>query len=137
MTDALFIPFRILVIEHNDPFRFDITKDLEAKGFTARGEKHSHNSEKVAEDFDPELCLISLEMPRMDGIFIIRKFRRDERFKKIPVIAMAENVDKRQVTELRDLKVKDVLMKPVERKKLIATVEKHYKVKVIAEIYRE
>jgi CheY-like chemotaxis protein len=81
--------------------------------------------------------LIALEMPRLDGTFLIRKFRKEDDFAKTPIIALANNVDKPTLAKLNEFAIKDALTKPLEPEKVLAAVEKYYKLKVIAELMRE
>lgn len=51
------------------------------------------------EKFTPNLILLDIEMPEMDGFETIQRIKQDERFKKIPVIFLTGNHD--TVTEMK------------------------------------
>lgn len=134
MSDKDVIPFKILIVEHDDKVRQGIKNDLDQKGFIVEVEKSSVNTARKAEEFQPELLLVGLEMPRLDGTILIRKFRKDEDFEKTPIIALANRLDKETVLTLKNLAVTDVILKPVNTSKLLESIEKYYRVKVIAEM---
>lgn len=51
------------------------------------------------EKFTPNLILLDIEMPEMDGFETIQRIKQDERFKKIPVIFLTGNHD--TITEMK------------------------------------
>lgn len=125
------------MVDYEDWPRTQMSELLAPKGFQFSAEKQPHNAWRVAEEFNPELMLVALEMPRLDGFFLIRKFRKEETFARTPIIALAASVDKGTIAKLNELGVKDVLTKPIEPEKAFALIEKYYKLKVIAELMRE
>lgn len=133
----LFIPFRILVVDFLDPYRDEHVQELGSTGFKAIGEKHGHQIEAVAEGTRPDLLIIALEMPRLDGTFLIRKLRKNDQFQSTPIVALTQKIDRQRVKELLALDVKDVLKTPLPPGQLLKIAEKYYKLKVIAEITRD
>ncbi len=138
MSDSeLFIPFKILVVEFEDRVRAEAMSMLSARGFEMLGEKQAHNTQRTMETFEPELLMISLDLPRLAGIYLIRKLREDDETRRIPIIALGSRVDKRSLAKLQDFDVKDILTVPLDDEKTFAAVERYYKIKVISEITRE
>ena len=133
----LFIPFRILVVDFLDPYRNEHVTELSATGFQTIGEKHGHQAETCAEGARPDLFIIALEMPRLDGTFLIRKLRKNDQFHATPIVALTQKIDRQRVKELQSLDVRDVLRTPLPPGQLMKVAEKYYKLKVIAEITRD
>lgn len=128
------IPFKILVAENDPVFLGTLHEALGDKGFEIAMEKNGHGAMRIAEQGKTELLIVSLDLPRFEGYFLIRKIRKEDNLKKMPIICVASNVDKRRLAELHDLEVKDILTRPVEGEKLLAMVEKFYRIKIIAEM---
>jgi CheY-like chemotaxis protein len=101
----------------------------------------SHSGYRVAEAYDgiqaleavaaekPDLILLDMKMPRMDGRTTLRRLRAEEESRDIPVIvlsahAVANEAERRQ---LMDLGVRGFMNKPVTMEQLIAEIEKHLK----------
>lgn len=133
----LFIPFKILVVDFQDHYRQEYLKELSSTGFSAAGEKHGHNAEAAGEGIQPDLFIVALEMPRLDGVFLIRKLRKHDNFQDTPIVALTPKIDRQRVKDLQGLDVKDVLRTPLPPGHLLKMAEKYYKLKVIAEITKE
>jgi PAS domain S-box-containing protein len=99
----------------------------------------THSGYQVAEAYDgvqgleavaadkPDLILLDLKMPRMDGRTVIRRLRQQEETRDIPVIVLSAHPvsDGDERTRLLDMGVSDFLHKPVNMEQLIAEVQKH------------
>ena len=103
--------------------------------------KHSlsHSGYRVAEAYDgiqaleavaadkPDLILLDMKMPRMDGRTALRRLRAEEESRDIPVIVLSANAvaDDAERRQLMDLGVRGFLNKPVTMEQLIAEIRKH------------
>lgn len=82
--------------------------------------------EVVAETI-PDLILLDMMMPRMDGSTTIRRLREQERSRHIPIIVLSANPPKDgdERTQLIGAGVKEFLKKPVSIEDVVAEIEKH------------
>ena len=83
----------------------------------------------IREDL-PDLVLLDLMMPDMDGWEVYQQMKADEKTRHIPVIvvtAKAQSIDK--VLGLHIAKVDDYLAKPFSPQDLLSSVEKVLKTK--------
>jgi PAS domain S-box-containing protein len=99
----------------------------------------SHSGYRVSEAYDgiqaleavaaerPDLILLDMKMPRMDGRTTLRRLRAEEGSRDIPVIVLSANTvtDATERRQLMDLGVKEFMNKPVTVDQLIAEIEKH------------
>ena len=71
----------------------------------------------------PDLVLLDLNMPRVDGLTLLRRLRADERFALLPVVILTAETD--AGTRLSALKMgaNDYLLKPIQSVELLARVE--------------
>lgn len=61
----------------------------------------------------PQLILLDLAMPKVNGFDVLRRLRSDERTKSIPVVVMTSSQEDRDITESYNLGVNSYVSKPV------------------------
>ena len=59
---------------------------LEQTGFQAKGFADGISMLKTLESETPELIILDIMLPELDGVEILKKIRADQRYKNIPVI---------------------------------------------------
>ena len=72
----------------------------------------------------PDLILMDLKMPLMDGLEACRRLKTDPRFSKIPIILITSSSQKAATEEISALQADDCVIKPFEPKEFLAKVEK-------------
>lgn len=63
------------------------------------------------EEFLPDIILLDIVMPHMDGMDFLREFFKDEKRKDIPIIILSNLSDKERVTKALSMGAKDFLIK--------------------------
>jgi CheY-like chemotaxis protein len=79
---------RILVVEDNEMNRDMLTRRLARKGFEALVAKDGKEGVELAGREEPDLILMDMSLPVLDGWEATRRIKMDERTRKIPVIAL-------------------------------------------------
>ncbi|RMF14915.1 MAG: response regulator [Gammaproteobacteria bacterium] len=79
----------------------------------------------LARRHKPDLILMDLRMPRLDGRDAIRLLKSDRRTRAIPVIALTGSALADEMPRVRQLGFADALRKPVERSVLFAMVSRY------------
>jgi two-component system, OmpR family, response regulator VicR len=98
---------------------------LNRRGFDVRGAPGGKEGLKLVREIIPDLVLLDLMMPDMDGWEVYQQMKAEESTRNIPVIivtAKAQNIDK--VLGLHIAKVDDYIAKPFGPQELIDSVEK-------------
>jgi DNA-binding response OmpR family regulator len=98
---------------------------LEREGFEVLGAVGGKQGLEIMHREKPDLVLLDLMMPDMDGWEVYRQMKVDETLATIPVIivtARAQNIDK--VLGLQVAKVDDYITKPFGPKELLASVNR-------------
>jgi DNA-binding response OmpR family regulator len=98
---------------------------LNRRGFEVHGASGGKEGLKMARETLPDLVLLDLMMPDMDGWEVYQQMKAEESTRNIPVIvvtAKAQNIDK--VLGLHIAKVDDYIAKPFGPQELIDSVEK-------------
>ena len=77
----------ILVAEDNDDLRKLLKTWLVDRGFAVLEAEDGGAAIRLCEEHVPDLAVIDLQMPGIDGIMTIKHLRRSERLRQVPVIA--------------------------------------------------
>src|SRR5689334_18953974 len=115
----------ILCVE-DEPEMIDLMRlILGRRGFEVKGAAGGIEGLKMIRQEPPDLVLLDLMMPDMDGWEVYQQMKADETTRNIPVIvvtAKAQNIDK--VLGLHIAKEDDYITKPFSPAELLASVEK-------------
>jgi len=79
----------------------------------------------LMEKITPDIILLDINMPEIDGYEIIKILKADERYAHIPVLFFTSNNDRESVIKGLALGAADYLIKPFETTSLIECIEKH------------
>ena len=85
----------------------------------------------------PLLLLLDINMPRMDGVEVLRQLRGDPRTAQIPVIMLTTTDDPREVRHCYDLGCSSYVTKPVEYGRFVEAIRRLGLFLSIVEIPRE
>ena len=120
----------ILCVE-DEPEMIDLIRlILGRRGFEVKGAAGGTEGLKMIRQDPPDLVLLDLMMPDMDGWEVYQQMKADEKTKNIPVIvvtARAQSIDK--VLGLHIAKVDDYITKPFSPQDLMNSVDKVLKSK--------
>ena len=115
----------ILCVE-DEPEMIDLIRlILGRRGFEVKGATGGMEGLKMIREEHPDLVLLDLMMPDMDGWEVYQQIKADEKTRDIPVIvvtAKAQSIDK--VLGLHIAKVDDYIAKPFSPQDLLNSVEK-------------
>jgi CheY-like chemotaxis protein len=116
MTQAL---NRILYVEDEADIRTVAQLALETVGgFTLQVWGSGEEAVKEGPGFAPDLILLDVMMPGMDGPSTLKALRAYQGLKEVPVIFMTAKVQPNEVQMYRDLGALDVIAKPFDPMKL-------------------
>lgn len=105
---------KIMIVE-DDAFVMDIYETkLQEEGFDVVGAINGMEALKkleATEETLPDLMLLDIVMPYMDGIELLKKIKEDERFKNIPVILLTNLSQKEEIDTGLGLGASDYLIK--------------------------
>jgi len=76
------------------------------------------------EEFRPDVMLLDIEMPRMDGFEVLRSVRNNEQLQDLPIIMITSRTGEKHKQQAIELGVNDYLGKPFQEASLLATIEK-------------
>lgn len=115
----------VLVVDDYEEIRAVTRQALESFGYRVLEAASGVEAVQVAQADAPDLVLLDLSMPAMDGFATIHQFRKLLRLRDVPVIAVSAHTAR----EVRDDAIaagcREFLTKPVNLQRLKATVERY------------
>ena len=123
---------KILIVD-DAPENIDILSEALSKYkrmIATNGEK----ALKLAFDENkPDLILLDIEMPGIDGYEVCRKLKANEKTKNIPVIFLTGRSDRKDIIKGFQLGAQDYITKPFDIEELISRVNTHLELKLSRE----
>ncbi|HID07370.1 MAG TPA: response regulator transcription factor [Armatimonadetes bacterium] len=117
---------KVVVCIEDEPEMIDLVKlILGRKGFDLVGAVGGREGLETVRKLKPDLVLLDLMMPDMDGWEVYQQMKADDALKDIPVVvvtAKAQSIDK--VLGLHIAKVDDYVTKPFGPQELLQSVNK-------------
>ncbi|MEA5533367.1 response regulator [Crocosphaera sp. XPORK-15E] len=118
----------ILVVD-DSPINLRLIVDLfKARGYSVRPIPSGKLAITAIQNLPPDLILLDIMMPEMDGYEVCEKLKADPQTKDIPIIfvsALDEVLDKVKAFEMGGV---DYVSKPIQEKELFARVETHLQI---------
>jgi two-component system, OmpR family, response regulator VicR len=115
---------KVVYIEDEEDMISLVRLILERKGFEIKGAIGGREGLAIIHEYKPDLVLLDLMMPDMDGWDVYQQMKSDNLMADIPVIivtAKAQNIDK--VLGLHIAKVDDYISKPFSPHDLLESIE--------------
>jgi two-component system cell cycle response regulator DivK len=79
---------KILIAEDRPSSRELIRTVLEGCGYIVSEASDGRQAVEVAKRENPDLLIVDLQMPALDGLGVLAELRRDERFADVPIVAL-------------------------------------------------
>lgn len=116
----------ILVAEDNATNRLVLKKLLASTGVTLEMARNGQEALDLYKDLRPDLMLMDVSMPIMNGYDAtrhIREFEQQETLPRCPIVALTANAMTEHEVACRDAGMSDFLTKPVRRAELLDTLD--------------
>ena len=110
---------------------------LEAQGYGVAEACDGEEALAKARALHPDLVLLDIMMPRLDGIETVRRMKADQKLRAIPVILVTAKADTKDVVEGLDAGGDDYLTKPFEHAALLARVRSMLRQKALHDTVQE
>lgn len=115
----------VLLIDDDDTHRVFLRQAFVKKmGAVVMEAKNGVEGLRVLEKLTPDVIMLDLWMPVMNGQDFLEKIRKEEEWKDIPVMIMSALRDKETIEKLVRLKISDYLVKPLTLEQLTDRISK-------------
>jgi two-component system, OmpR family, response regulator MprA len=108
---------RVLVVEDDAEIADVLRRTLRQEGHEVRSAADGVAALEVAEDFVPDLVILDLGLPKLDGVEVCRRLRAES---DAPILILTARTQTDDRVEGLDSGADDYLAKPFERKELLA-----------------
>ncbi|MFN4200830.1 MAG: response regulator [Fervidobacterium gondwanense] len=113
---------RVLVVDDSDVLRKITVFNLKKIGFDVEEAIDGIDGLEKMKTWQPDVVILDIMMPRMDGFTVLKEMRRDENIKDIPVIVLTAKGGQDDEQIALSLGAKKVLTKPFSPTQLIEEV---------------
>ena len=110
---------RVLLVEDNATQRSLFSEALGARGFRVEAARNGAEALEMAAAFDPDLVVMDVQMPGMDGLEATRRLRATPSLRETPVLALTALVMPGDRERCREAGVDEYLGKPVPLEALV------------------
>ncbi|RKP46246.1 response regulator [Pararobbsia silviterrae] len=113
---------RVLVADDNADLRDYIRRILGAAGYRVAVASDGQHALELVEDFEPDLVLSDVMMPRLNGFGLLRTLRAHGRFADVPVLLLSARAGEEATVGGLEAGAEDYLVKPFSARELLARV---------------
>jgi two-component system response regulator RpaA len=113
---------RILVIDDDPAISELVAVNLEMAGYDVSQAEDGIKGQALALQLQPDLIMLDLMLPRVDGFTVCQRLRRDERTAEIPVLMLTALSQTQDKVEGFNAGADDYLTKPFEVEEMLARV---------------
>jgi DNA-binding response OmpR family regulator len=93
------MPKKILIIDDHGSLRYVLSFDLKKAGYEAIGAENAEEGLRLAGSENPNLIIMDMMMPGIDGIQATRILKKDAKTQSIPVIMLTARSGKQDVMD--------------------------------------
>lgn len=113
----------ILVVDDEQDLLDLIEYNLRKEGFNVLKAENGRSGIDIAREQKPNLVLLDIMMPQMDGIEVCDRMRDDPELKHIPIIFLTARSDEKTEVEGLNKGADDYITKPISTTKLISRIK--------------
>jgi DNA-binding response OmpR family regulator len=114
---------KILVVDDEPDVASLLTLMLKSQGYTVINAVDGQEALEKARGEAPDLILLDVMLPRMDGYKVARMLKFDENYSHIPIIMLTAKIQERDKATGLEMGVNDYMTKPFDTAVLLAKIK--------------
>lgn len=114
---------KILVVDDDPDFQQLLVFDLKREGYETETACNGEEGLEKAAAVKPDLIILDIKMPKMDGYTFVRRIKKETDIKDIPIIMLTSYEPMKDMFKLEG--VKDYFVKAADMQMLMAAVKKY------------
>src|SRR5216683_2526468 len=126
MTET--VPSKILVADDDQSLVKTLSWILKEQGYEVVSVPGGEGLLAKLEEEKPQLLLLDIMMPKVDGLQLLERLKKDEQFQDLPVLMVSSMPPEEATVKSLGLGAADFISKPFRVKELLARVEAHLRV---------
>ena len=115
----------VMVVDDSLTVRKITGRMLTREGYEFATAKDGVDALQQLQELKPDLILLDVEMPRMDGFEFARNVRADEATKRIPIIMITSRTADKHRNRALELGVNEYMGKPYQEEQLLALIRRY------------
>jgi twitching motility two-component system response regulator PilH len=115
---------KILLVDDDRITRMMLERSLEGRGFDTAQAANGRDAVFLAKDWKPDLIILDIMMPEMDGTEAAGKLRQNPATKDIPIIFLTSILSKNEERYQTNTKNHTFLAKPCDEVKLLEKIRR-------------
>jgi len=115
-------PIKVLVVDDEDRVADFLTRLLTAEGHSVKVARDGPSALQAVADSSPDVLLLDIVMPGIDGIEVCRRLKSDSSTRLLPVVLVTGYADQERRIKGLEAGADDFLAKPVDTRELLARV---------------
>ncbi len=116
---------RILVVDDEADLVSVLRLGLEIEGFEVIEASDGEEGLRKAREEHPDLMVLDLMLPKLDGYKVCRSLKFDERFKNLPILILSARTGEQDRRLALDLGANAFISKPYDMRSLVGTIREH------------
>ena len=122
---------RVAVIEDDGAVRRVLTRILEDAGYGVIAVADGENGLRAVAEHQPDMVVLDLSLPRMDGLEVCRRLRADGRTLTMPVIVLTAHTSTQDMVAALDAGADDFITKPFQSVELLARLRSAFRTREV------
>ncbi|MDB6047944.1 MAG: cheA 1 [Pseudomonas sp.] len=123
-------PLLVMVVDDSVTVRKVTSRLLERNGMNVLTAKDGVDAMALLQEHTPDILLLDIEMPRMDGFEVATRIRNDEHLKDLPIIMITSRSGQKHRDHAMAIGVNDYLSKPYQESVLLESIAQWSQVNV-------
>jgi len=115
---------KILFVEDEPLILKFVSLRLESLGYEILKATDGAEAFRLIQEKNPDLVLLDVRIPVMDGYEVCKKVRNNEKLKRIPVILFTASDPTLVITKVKEVGANDYIIKPFDPKELLEKIRK-------------
>ncbi len=124
-SEAAFKKSKVLIVDDIESNRVLLACNLEPKGFLIHMATDGKEAFEMAKKILPDLILMDLKMPVMDGYAALASIRSDSSTKGMKVVAVTASVTNQEKEKIKKADFDGYIKKPIDRSLLFEEIQRH------------
>lgn len=114
----------IMIVDDEEDIRELVELNLRREGFNVIGSETGEQALKLLRSQPPDLIVLDLMLPGIDGLEVCREIKSDPRTKQIPIVMLTAKGEEADIVTGLELGADDYMTKPFSGKVLLARIRR-------------
>ena len=116
------MPKTILIVDDEEDIAFSVARRLTASGYEAICAEDGVEGLRRAQTENPDLIILDLMLPKMDGYKVCRLLKFDDRYKQIPILMLSARSEEADIALGRETGADAYMTKPFDSGALLEKI---------------